>query len=69
MAGSVTVRTEAPKAFRATSSRWWRCVKNVSGEVSAGTIEVEIAGVTVQVGRGADAKTLMAVLRALKAGA
>jgi transposase len=38
-------------------------------EVSAGTIEVEIDGVTVRVGRGADAKTLMAVLRALKAGA
>ena len=37
-------------------------------EVSAGTIEVEIDGVTVRVGRGADAKTLMAVLRALKAG-
>ena len=36
---------------------------------SAGTIEVEIDGVTVRVGRGADAKTLMAVLRALKAGA
>ena len=28
-------------------------------EVSAGTIEVEIDGVTVRVGRGADAKTLM----------
>jgi transposase len=38
-------------------------------EASAGTIEVEIDGVTVRVGRGADAKTLMAVLRALKAGA
>ena len=38
-------------------------------EASAGTIEVEINGVTVRVGRGADAKTLMAVLRALKAGA
>src|SRR6185312_10691445 len=37
--------------------------------VSAGTIEVEIAGVTVRIGRGADAKTLMAVLRVLKAGA
>ena len=36
---------------------------------SAGTIEVEISGMTVRVGRGADAKTLMAVLRALKAGA
>ena len=38
-------------------------------EASAGTIEVEINGVTVRVGRGADAKTLMTVLRALKAGA
>jgi len=38
-------------------------------EPSAGMIEVEIDGVTVRVGRGADAKTLIAVLRALKAGA
>jgi transposase len=38
-------------------------------EAGAGTIEVEISGVTVRVGRGADAKTLMAVMRALKAGA
>jgi len=38
-------------------------------EARAGTIEVEIDGVTVRVGRGADAKTLMAVLRALKASA
>jgi len=38
-------------------------------EAGAGTIEVEINGVTVRVGRGADAKTLMTVLRALKAGA
>ena len=38
-------------------------------EASAGTIEVEISGMTVRVGRSADAKTLMAVLRALKAGA
>jgi transposase len=34
-----------------------------------GTIEVEIDGVTIRVGRGADAETLMMVLRALKAGA
>jgi transposase len=34
---------------------------------SAGMIEVEINGVTVRVGRGADAKTVTAVLRALKA--
>ena len=38
-------------------------------EASPGMIEVEINGVTVRVGRGADAKTLMTVLRALKAGA
>lgn len=34
-----------------------------------GGIEVEIGGMTVRVGRGADAKMVMAVLRALKAGA
>jgi len=38
-------------------------------EPGAGTIEVEIDGVTIRVGRGADAKTLMTVLRALKVGA
>ena len=38
-------------------------------EPGAGMIEVEIDGVTVRVGRGADAKTVTAVLRALKAGA
>ncbi|WP_454002347.1 IS66-like element accessory protein TnpA [Afipia felis] len=38
-------------------------------DANAGTIEVEINGVTVRVGRGADAKTLMVVLRALKGGA
>jgi transposase len=35
---------------------------------TAGIIEVEIDGVTVRVGRGAEAKTVAAVLRALKAG-
>ena len=34
---------------------------------TAGVIEVEIDGVTVRVGRGAEAKTVAAVLRALKA--
>ena len=34
----------------------------------SGLIEVEIAGMTVRIGRGADAKTVAAVLRALKAG-
>jgi transposase len=38
-------------------------------DARAGTIEVEVDGVTIRVGRGADAETLMAVLRALKAGA
>ena len=37
-------------------------------EPGAGTIEVEIDRVTVRVGRGADAKTIRAVLRALKVG-
>lgn len=36
---------------------------------STGSIEVEIEGVTVRIGRGAEAKTVAAVLRALKAGA
>jgi transposase len=34
----------------------------------SGIIEVEIGGVTVRVGLGAEAKTVAAVLRALKAG-
>ena len=36
---------------------------------TSGNIEVEIEGVTVRIGRGAEAKTVAAVLRALKAGA
>ena len=36
---------------------------------SSGSIEVEIEGVTVRVGCGTDAKTIAAMLRALKAGA
>jgi transposase len=38
-------------------------------ERTSGTIEVEIEGVTVRVGRGAEAKTVAAVLRALRGGA
>jgi transposase len=38
-------------------------------EPGAGMIEVEIDGVTVRVGHGADATIVTAVLRALKAGA
>jgi transposase len=33
-----------------------------------GIVEVEIGGVTVRVGRGAESKTVTAVIRALKAG-
>ena len=36
---------------------------------NAGIVELEIDGVTVRVGRGAEAKTIGAVIRALKAGA
>ena len=34
----------------------------------SGLIEVEISGMTVRIGRGADAKTVAAVLRALQSG-
>ena len=53
----------------ASSTSPVRRQRKCKAEPGAGTIEVEIDGVTVRVGRGADAKTLMAVLRALKAGA
>jgi transposase len=43
--------------------------RSLRRDEAVGVIEVEIAGVTVRVGRGADAKTVAAVLRALKAGA
>ena len=46
-----------------------RCVRKAAKVVdSAGTIELEIDGVSVRVGRGADAKTVAAVIRILKAG-
>jgi transposase len=38
-------------------------------DLTSGIIEVEIDGVTVRVGRGAETKTVAAVLRTLKAGA
>ena len=38
------------------------------GDQISGLIEVEIADMTVRFGRGADAKTVAAVLRVLKAG-
>jgi transposase len=36
-------------------------------ELDAGTIEVEVNGVTIRAGRGADANTIAAIVRALKA--
>ncbi|WP_041359085.1 IS66-like element accessory protein TnpA [Nitrobacter hamburgensis] len=56
----------------APSSPPVRCQRKVPRhqfELGVGMIEVEIDGVTVRVGRGADAKTVTAVLRALKATA
>lgn len=53
----------------APSVRRQRRAQHCKAEAGAGIIEVEIDGVTVRVGRGADAKTVMVVLRALKAGA
>ncbi len=37
--------------------------------VSSGSIEVEIYGMTIRIGYGAEARTVAAVLRALRAGA
>ena len=56
-------------ASSASDVRRQRKVLPCKADPSAGTIEVEIDGVTIRVGRGADAKTLMTVLRALKVGA
>ena len=53
----------------APSVRRQRRAQHCKAEAGAGIIEVEIGGVTVRVDRGADAKTVMVVLRALKAGA
>jgi transposase len=43
--------------------------RNRRMDLASGIIEVEIDGVTVRVGRGAEARTVAAVLRALKASA
>jgi transposase len=56
-------------ASSSSTVRRQRKVLPYKAEPGAGTIEVEIDGVTIRVGRGADAKTLMTVLPALKAGA
>jgi transposase len=58
---------EAPLPERAVRRRARSRPRQV--DRSCGIIEVEIDGVTVRVGRGAEAKTVTVVLRALKAGA
>lgn len=61
----VPATVEAPVPERALRRRR----RTRQEDRSSGIIEVEIGGVTVRVGRGAEAKTVAAVLRALKAGA
>ena len=56
-------------ASSASTARRQRNVPPCRAEPGPGTIEVEIDGVTIRVGRGADVKTVRAVLCALKAGA
>jgi transposase len=57
------VETALPaRAVRRQRKRTRRADRN------SGSIEVEIEGVTVRIGRGVDAKTVAAVLRSLKAG-
>jgi transposase len=51
-----------PRRSRGQPRKWPRQVDR-----SSGSIEVEIEGVSVRIGRGAEAKTVAAVLRALKA--
>ena len=55
-------------ASSAPTVRRQRKVPTCEVEPGSGTIEVEIDGVTIRVARGADVKTVGAVLRALKAG-
>ena len=67
---------------RGSCRRWWKqplpepvrdgsASRDAPGRTgdATGIIEMEIDGVTVRVGRGAEAKTVAAVIRALKAGA
>ena len=62
----VPVVVEGPSPEAAPQSREPRARRPTG---ISGIIEVEIGGVTVRVGRGAQAKTVAAVIRALKAGA
>jgi transposase len=57
----VSAPTPEPIAVRSTQQRKQKAVRG------AGVIELEIDGVAVRVGRGADAGTVAAVIHALKA--
>jgi transposase len=71
----IASEAEAPKfvpavvdpAFPARPSRGRPRKRTRQVVRSSGSIEVEIEGVSVRIGRGAEAKTVAAVLRALKA--
>jgi len=54
-------------ASSASNVRRQRKVLPYKAEPGAGTIEVEVNGVTIRVGRGADANTIAAIVHALKA--
>jgi transposase len=62
-----TVVQEAVGDGEAKTNR--KLARRGRGRQTSGIIEVEIDGVTVRAGSGADAKTVAAVIRALKAGA
>ena len=68
---SAAVRASGCRSASARADNAPRRGRNRARQVdrSSGIIEIEIDGVTVRVGRGAEAKTVAAVLRALKAGA
>ena len=55
----------APSAAPARPAR--KPGRNRRGDNAGGTIEIEIAGTVIRVGRGADAETVAAVIAALKA--
>ena len=61
-------RSSARAVERAVGKGGKQIVRRRRGSRVSGIIEVEIDGVTVRVGCGADAKTVAAVIRALKAG-
>ena len=58
---------ETAASFQLVRKRQRRRTQQV--DCSAGSIEIEAAGMIVRIGRGVDSKSIAAVLRALKAGA